>query len=976
MISLQLLGGCSVRIEDRVPNGEAGQARRMALLVLMASAPTGAITREKLIGFLWPDASSEQARHLLSESLYQLRRVLGPYVILAERERIRLDPDRVSSDVSEFERALARGDLAHAVERYGGPFLDGFYVKDAPEFERWAEDERRRLADAYATALERLAHSASADDDHVGAGRWWKRAVAHDPYASRYVIGLMESLVLADDPGNALVVAEEHIRLLEDDLGVHPPDDLVRLAERIRSDSGHTRPANLTADATVRHGHAISVDTVRPDGTLPAPYRPRSWWWVAVTVIAMMAVATTAVFLFVRRGADASMVERAPSASRVAILPFTYRGAGDLAYIGESMSHLLSTALDGFDGLHVLAPTVDDAAGPQGRLTAESRWLQTVARRMNAARVVTGEVVVVNGSVRIDAQLLRLFEPGHDPAIASVVGSADEFHTLADGLARQLLVLLVGRVQEMHLVAARTTDSLNALKAYLEGVAHRRAGRFEAAFVAFRHAVEIDSAFALAWHGMGVSAAWERMPEWDPGMNATLRAVRHAGNLPHHTRLVIRAYSAIMHGDAPEAERLARAVLSERPDDVQAWFILAWTGCLNPFYGRPVADAREATERAYRYDPYDPDHRSGAAWFASREGNWARLDSLWGDGFATRAVRAFGSGDSAEREQVLVDAPSVAADTLSMVTDWIAMTVRDLAAAARFATVAAARSTGPEDRALAYVRAAQFESALGRWRASDTALAEVAQYDPAWATLYRALWASADFAPVTRSELERLRLAVASWDAAAVRPSVTHTGARAHHILASQLRLYALGRLDLRLGSLDSVLAIAGQLEAVDNPPAALTFAMDRAQSLRGHVAFRRGAYEQALAALDAQPRRIRIQWAVAGANFYPCPEDRFLRGEILLRLGRYEDALRWYATIQDITPYDAHYLAMAQLRRAETYDRLGNATEAIRHYDAFVSLWREGDPEVQPVVERARAARRHAGAGARGVQSTDRSAR
>src|SRR3989449_3685365 len=37
-------------------------------------------------------------------------------------------------------------DLAGAVALYGGPFLDGFYLRGSDEFERWAETERGRLA--------------------------------------------------------------------------------------------------------------------------------------------------------------------------------------------------------------------------------------------------------------------------------------------------------------------------------------------------------------------------------------------------------------------------------------------------------------------------------------------------------------------------------------------------------------------------------------------------------------------------------------------------------------------------------------------------------------------------------------------------------------------------------------------------------------------------------------------------------------
>jgi len=606
--------------------------------------------------------------------------------------------------------------------------------------------------------------------------------------------------------------------------------------------------------------------------------------------------------------------------------------------------------------LHTIAPQIDDDPGGPGS-TTESERAAAVASRLGAARVITGEVVEVNGTLRIDARLHRFSQPRSAPEAATVTGPASQFPALTDRLTGQLLVMLVGPVREIHSVAVRTTDSLNALKAYLEGVAHRRAGRFDEAFVAFRRAVEIDSTFALAWYGMAVSASWETMPEWDPGMDATLEAVQFSGSLPAHTQLVLRAYAALMHGDGPEAERLARAALSEHPDDVQGWFTLAWAGNLNPFFGRPVSEVREALERAYRYDPYDPDHQSGAAWFASREHDWTRLDSLWGDRFVTRAVRAFGSGDTAAQRRVLAEAHSVDADTLLAASGWIAMTLRDVAAAARLARSAAGRQVVPVKRALTDVQLAQFEWGLGQWRAASEALDNVARYDPAWSTLYRALWGSADFAPVEPPELERLRTALTNWDAAHVRARFTDTGARAHDLLAPQLRLYALGRLNLRLGDLDTVLAIASHLEAMGNPPAALSFAADRAHSLRAAVAFQRGAYAEALAALEAQLRRIRIQWLYGGTYFYSCPEDRFLHGEILRFLGRDEEALRWYGTIQDITPYDAHYLAMAHLRSAETYEHLGDADQAARHYEEFIELWRESDTELRRTVDGARRA-------------------
>ena len=71
-IALEGAGGCCRAVARR-----ATQKRRLALLALLAAAPERALTRDRLIGYLWPDSDTEQARHLLSVSVYELRKALG-----------------------------------------------------------------------------------------------------------------------------------------------------------------------------------------------------------------------------------------------------------------------------------------------------------------------------------------------------------------------------------------------------------------------------------------------------------------------------------------------------------------------------------------------------------------------------------------------------------------------------------------------------------------------------------------------------------------------------------------------------------------------------------------------------------------------------------------------------------------------------------------------------------------------------------
>src|SRR5262245_43043699 len=124
----------------------ASQQRRLALLALVATAPDASISRDRLLGLLWPDRDERTARHLLADSLYVLRQALGDDAIIATAESVRLS-DRLHIDLVEFNQALAGERWGDALALYRGDFLDGFFVRNAADFDQWALTERTRLRD-------------------------------------------------------------------------------------------------------------------------------------------------------------------------------------------------------------------------------------------------------------------------------------------------------------------------------------------------------------------------------------------------------------------------------------------------------------------------------------------------------------------------------------------------------------------------------------------------------------------------------------------------------------------------------------------------------------------------------------------------------------------------------------------------------------------------------------------------------------
>jgi TolB-like protein/DNA-binding SARP family transcriptional activator len=192
------------------------------------------MSRDRILAYVWPEVELEKGSHRLTQVLYALRRELNADDLCLGSCELRVNPDRVSSDVWEFEIARQAGDLERAVELYGGPFLEGFFLTDAAEFERWVENERAGFAQQVVEALETLAAKSAAAGDHHRAAWWWQRLAEHDPLSSRVTIHLMSALAAAGDRAEALERARDYQGLLERELQAAPNPAVMALADQLR----------------------------------------------------------------------------------------------------------------------------------------------------------------------------------------------------------------------------------------------------------------------------------------------------------------------------------------------------------------------------------------------------------------------------------------------------------------------------------------------------------------------------------------------------------------------------------------------------------------------------------------------------------------------------------------------------------------------------------------------------------------------
>jgi TolB-like protein len=234
LLRIRSFGSPAVEGPDGPLGGCAAQRQVLALLTLVAAAGERGLSRDKIIALLWPEVDARRSGHRLSQLLHALRRSLGEDALIAAAGEIRLNPDRITSDVAEFKAARSRGVLETAAICYSGPFMDGFFLGDAPEFERWVESERASLARAYGEALETLAIDAETGGDRASASRWWSLLAEHEPLSSRVIMRLMSALAAHGDRAGALHQAQRYEVGVGRELEASPNPAVLALADRLR----------------------------------------------------------------------------------------------------------------------------------------------------------------------------------------------------------------------------------------------------------------------------------------------------------------------------------------------------------------------------------------------------------------------------------------------------------------------------------------------------------------------------------------------------------------------------------------------------------------------------------------------------------------------------------------------------------------------------------------------------------------------
>jgi len=273
MVEFRLLGTVNLTSEDgREARSLIGQPRRLALLAYLAAAtPRGIQRRDRLLTLFWPEVDQGRARAALRQALHVLREELGPRVLVSRGdEEVGLDFDVVRCDVAEFDCAVAAGRMTEALDLYRGELLEGFFISGAPEFERWQDEERRRLRETASRAAQALVEEAANGGELATAAIWARRALRLAPHDEGQLRRLLTLLDRRGDRAGALQAYDEFSRRLDAEFEAQPAAETQALVAAVRARATAAAPLALRRDAPAsRAPQRHTVGRARERAALP-----------------------------------------------------------------------------------------------------------------------------------------------------------------------------------------------------------------------------------------------------------------------------------------------------------------------------------------------------------------------------------------------------------------------------------------------------------------------------------------------------------------------------------------------------------------------------------------------------------------------------------------------------------------------------------------------------------------------------------
>ena len=234
-MEFRVLGPLEVTDRDR-PLSLGGIKQRSLLAILLLHA-NEVVSSDRLIDELWEEAPPRTAAKSLHVQVSRLRKQLGDGRLTTRSPGYVLHVDPSEFDLTRFERLVgeartAEPEAAAQMLREALALWRGRPLADLA-YQRFAQTEIARLEELRLAALERRIDGDVASGRHAEVVGELEALVAEHPLRERPRAQLMLALYRSARQAEALEAYREARRVLSEELGLEPGEDLKQLEEAI-----------------------------------------------------------------------------------------------------------------------------------------------------------------------------------------------------------------------------------------------------------------------------------------------------------------------------------------------------------------------------------------------------------------------------------------------------------------------------------------------------------------------------------------------------------------------------------------------------------------------------------------------------------------------------------------------------------------------------------------------------------------------
>jgi len=594
------------------------------------------------------------------------------------------------------------------------------------------------------------------------------------------------------------------------------------------------------------------------------------------------------------------------------------------ATLARALTEVIRTDLTQSPVVTLLSVTDVTAALSRMERPADSpvplRLALEIAQRDGLKAVVAGEIHAAGTGYVLSAQVVA---SESNEVLAAVRATARDSTQVVDAID-QISAKLRERVGESLRTIRRsptlsrvTTASLPALRRYTDALLADDVGDADRALALLEEAVEIDTAFAMAYRKLGMIMG-NRYMSRAQRLDAFTKAYEHRDRLTERERyLAMAAYEEHVTGDDDRAIQAYEAMLRLNPDD--SWAL----NNLGVRYEarREHARAAEAYSRAFELDTANSLSLMNLVQAYANSGNLPGADSA-----ISIAIRLFPANPTVAMRQAQLAHARGEHDSFYSILDSLQETTPS-AYWKYHSILTSAFAHAGRGRSGEFKRHfATFAAHLERTGQGGRLLNLTSS-----AVGYEML------VPGDREDaLSRLETALERFPLDEIPP--------AERPYSTLVRSFA------RLGKVERARQLISEAERVLDPGLLRQASPDLHRAV-GWVALAEGRYEDAIS-------EFGLSDAELGCNLCLL----YGLGIAYRQAGQPDSAIAVFERYVH-SPYvytqrillDALWLSGSYVHLGELYEESGDREYAVRYYNEFVELWQDADPELQPQVEDVR---------------------